>query len=158
MNENSGRKTCCPSAGRFALAEVAVLNEACSTWPAHWPGAWFGHRLIARSLAPVCQVAYDRTARLAHTLYGPARLTLDERVTARPIDHIAFQDGASRPVPTDRVILELKFRVEMPLVFKELVRVFALNPSSLSKYRLSMAALGLATESAPVEEAPCPTF
>lgn len=141
-----------------ARGDMAVLNEAPSAWPARWSGAWFGHRLIARGLTPVCQVGYDRTARLAQTPYGPARLTLDERITACPIEHIAFQDGASRPVLTDRVILELKFRVHMPLVFKELVEMFALNPSSLSKYRLSMAALGLASESAPLEEAPCPAF
>lgn len=141
-----------------ARADMALLNESPSTWPARWAGAWFGHRLLARHLAPVCQVAYDRTARQAHTPYGPARLTLDERVTAWPADRIAFQDAVSRPVLIDRVILELKFRVEMPLVFKELVEEFALDPSSLSKFRLSMAALGLATESASVEERPCPAF
>jgi hypothetical protein len=45
-----------------------------------------------------------------------------------------------------RVILEMKFRVDMPAVFKALVEEFSLNPARVSKYRSSIVALGLASE------------
>jgi hypothetical protein len=138
------------------LGDVTWLDDAPDQWPARWAGSWFGHRLIARRLSPVCQVAYDRTARLAATPYGLARLTLDEQVRAWPTSEIAFQSGTARPVLTDRVIVEMKFRVEMPAVFKALVETFGLNPTSVSKYRLSMAALELASVPTP-EEVPCQT-
>lgn len=138
------------------IADLAHLGLAPEAWPKTWPGTWFGHRVIARRLGPVCQVAYDRVARLAPTPYGIARLTLDAHVRAWPADRFEFQTGEPHPVVTDRVILEMKFRVEMPAVFKALVEEFRLSPAPVSKYRLSMAALGLA--SAPVQDEidPCP--
>jgi hypothetical protein len=42
------------------------------------------------------------------------------------------------------IILELKYRVEMPALFRHLVEEFALEPAPVSKYRLAAAALGLA--------------
>ena len=40
---------------------------------------------------------------------------------------------------------QVKYRVEMPTVFKALVEEFGLIPAPISKYRLSTVALGLAT-------------
>jgi len=140
------------------ITELAQLEGGEGSWPRTWTGAWFGDRLMARRLAPVCQVAYDRAARLAPTPYGVARLTLDANVRAWPANGFAFQTGEPKPVLTDRVILEMKYRMEMPAVFKALVEEFRLDPGSVSKYRMSMVALGLATRSARQQDdtEPCP--
>ena len=127
------------------IDDLAVLGSKAPSWGKKWDGAWFGNRLATRRLGPVCQVTYDRMARLAATPYGIARLTLDSNVRAWPTDGFEFQTGGPQPVLAGRVILEMKFRMDMPAVFKALVEEFRLNPSPLSKYRSSMIALGLAT-------------
>ncbi len=137
------------------IGDLALLESSPDSWPDDWPGKWFGHRLAARRLAPVCQVAYDRVARLANTPCGFARLTMDENLQAWPTGRRKFQDGPSQPVLADKVILELKYRVGMPAVFKALVEEFGLRPAPVSKYRLSMAALGLAVVPASEESNAC---
>ncbi len=107
-----------------------------------WHAYWFHQRILMRRLHPVCQVTYRRMARLAMTDYGPIRLTLDDGVLALPVEGPAFATGAGVPVVPDRMILELKFRVEMPAVFRQLVETFTLRPERLSKYRLAVEALG----------------
>lgn len=129
------------------IEEVTHLRSHPPSWPSKWHGAWFADRIATRRLGPVCQVTYDRVARLAATPYGIARLTLDAQVRAWPTDAFEFQTGEPQPVLPDRVILEMKFRVEMPAVFKALVEEFRLNPAPVSKYRSSINALGLATAS-----------
>ncbi len=138
------------------IGDLPLLESGPDSWPGDWPGAWFGHRLAARRLAPVCQVAYDRIARLAPTPYGFARLTMDENLQAWPTGRREFQVGASQPVLAGKIILELKYRVGLPAVFKALVEEFGLQPAPVSKYRLSMAALGLASDPASEESTTCP--
>jgi len=46
----------------------------------------------------------------------------------------------------NQVVLEMKYRREMPALFKMLVEEFTLNPQSVSKYRLAAMALDLVTE------------
>ena len=120
-----------------------------------WPPNWFHQRLQVRNLAPICRVAYHRTARVGLTPYGTMRLTLDDRLIATPTDVLAFGGEAGTPVVPDQTVLELKFRVEMPALFKQLAEKFNLVPQQVSKYRLAVTALGLATpESAPAAPAP----
>lgn len=114
-----------------------------------WVGDWFTGRLGARQLKPVCQVTYDLTARLTNTPYGLARLTVDEGLAARRIRGWAYEAPDYQPVLVDRQIVELKFAVAMPAVFKTLVEMFRLEPDTVSKYRLSAALL---TAVAPVED------
>jgi len=133
------------------IADLALLGAHVPSWPKKWNGAWFGDRIATRRLGPVCQVTYDRVARLAPTPYGIARLTLDANVRAWPIEAFAFQAGEATPVLPGRVILEMKYRMDMPAVFKALVEEFRLNPAPVSKYRSSIVALGLAT-APPVED------
>lgn len=111
-----------------------------------WPGLWFATRLAARRLSPVCQVTYDRTARVTSTPYGLARLTVDAHLSARTAEGWAFQSPEYIPVLTDRHIVELKFLVAMPAIFKRLVETFGLEPMTVSKYRLSVAGLGMAPD------------
>lgn len=137
------------------IDELSHLADGGAGWPKEWAGAWFGHRVAARRMGPVCQVAYDRVARLAATPYGIARLTIDAHVRAWATDRFEFQHGEPQPVLTDRVILEMKYRMEMPAVFKAVVEEFRLSPGPVSKYRLSMAALGLVPVQDADETDPC---
>jgi hypothetical protein len=129
--------------------DLALLGPGASGWSKGWQGTWFGERVATRRLGPICQVTYDRVARLAPTPYGVARLTLDSYLRAWPAPAFEFQNGEPEPVLTGRVILEMKFRVEMPAVFKALVEEFHLSPARISKYRSAVTALGLATEASP---------
>ena len=133
----------------------AGLGSAAPSCPRKWHGTWFGDRIATRRLGPVCQVAYDRVARLAATPYGIARLTLDAHMRAWRTETFAFQTGEPEPVLPGRLILEMKFRVEMPAVFKALVEEFRLNPAPVSKYRSSIIALGLATTLSPEKVRAC---
>ncbi len=107
-----------------------------------WTGCWFHRRLQLRRLDPVCQISYDRAARVAMTDNGPIRLTLDMNLRALPAAGLWFNERAGDVLLPDRVVLELKFLRESPVVFKCLVEEFALNPEPFSKYRLAAASLG----------------
>jgi hypothetical protein len=129
---------------RRSIIPLAELTRLVGDDPDRaWPGFWFQRRLRARKLVPVCQISYLRTARVAMTRYGPIRLTLDQNLRAVPVGELAFTGAESRWLAEDRVILELKFRREMPVLFKLLAEEFSLNPQPVSKYRLAVAALGL---------------
>lgn len=106
-----------------------------------WAGEWFRRRLDARQLQPTCQVTYARTARVGASDAGVFRLTLDREIRARAVQDFAFVAGDDVPVLDARLILELKFRQEMPGLFRRLVEEFALDALSVSKYRLSLEAL-----------------
>jgi len=111
---------------------------------ATWPGFWFHQRLQARHLRPICQIAYRRVARVAMTESGPIRLTLDSSIRAVPIQGVRFNDLVpGQAISQDQIIVEFKFRMGMPTLFKELVKGFGLNVKRLSKYRLSAVAMGL---------------
>lgn len=111
-----------------------------------WPGFWFHRRLLARKLVPVCQIAYDRTARVAMTPNGPIRLTLDHNLRALPAERLSFSQAEGTLLMPREMIVELKFRRETPALFKYLIQEFALNAQAVSKYRLAAARLGLVHE------------
>jgi len=109
-----------------------------------WPGFWYHQRLLARQLKPICQITYNRTARVALTPLGPIRLTVDRAVRTVPLNGITFNDAAPGVLLSEnQVIVEFKFRMGMPVLFKEVVEKFALAPTRISKYRLAVRALGL---------------
>ena len=109
---------------------------------AGWVGHWFHRRLLARRLRPVCQVTYDRTARVASTAEGLVRLTLDGNLRAASIGAPAFVPDAGEPFLAGHNILELKYKARVPAVFRRLIEEFALKPQTASKYRLATAAVG----------------
>ncbi len=111
---------------------------------ADWAGFWYHQRLQARQLRPICQIRYQRTARVAMTQNGPIRLTVDREIRTVPLQSVAFNDlSPGALISDDQVIVEFKFRLGMPVLFKELVERFALNQKRISKYRLAAVALGL---------------
>ena len=112
-----------------------------------WVGGWFHNRLLARRLRPVCQISYNRTARVAMTNYGPIRLTLDDGIRVLQAGGLLFNNSGDGTVLSEQnIILELKYRFEMPALFKLLTEEFALNPHPVSKYRLAVVALGFVPE------------
>ncbi len=123
-----------------SLEDVARLGDA--DVPADWVGTWFFKRLRARNLRPTCQVSYHRTARGVLDDGGPARLTLDDSITACAVNGPAFSDQLGVAISEPRLILELKYRGDLPTVFKRFIAEFALSPQATSKYRFGMAAIG----------------
>ena len=106
-----------------------------------WEGHWFHRRLLVRRLRPVCQVTYDRMARVAATAEGSVRLTLDSNLHAVGIDAPAFAaEPGARFLPGCN-ILELKYHARVPALFRRLIEAFALKPATASKYRLGVAAI-----------------
>jgi hypothetical protein len=118
------------------LDELAFLTTAVAD--EHWCGRWFHQRLLMRKLRAVTQVTYDRTARVAMTDYGVIRLTIDEGLKALPVDLPEFvPDGPATPLPVEAII-EMKYRAEMPAVFRRLAEEFGLQAQRVSKYRLGV--------------------
>jgi hypothetical protein len=109
---------------------------------ADWAGHWFHRRLLLRRLRPVCQVTYDRTARVASTAEGLVRMTLDNNLRATPVDAPSFAANAGESFLAGHHILELKYHARVPAVFRRLIEEFALKPRTASKYRLAVAAVG----------------
>lgn len=128
-------------AKRRSWVDLPELKMVCSpsgpdaTWQ---PGFWFQRRLALRGLAPVCQISYSRIARVAQTGAGLARLTLDQNLRALPASCAAFQPWQTGvELLEGHLILELKYRSELPRVFKDLLEEIPLARRSVSKYRLA---------------------
>ncbi len=134
-------------AKRRSIIHLKELEHLHSAKPGRgWPGYWFHRRFLARVLKPVCQISYHRTARVAMSQNGPIRLTLDRNLRALPVDQLWFSPEEGTLLSPDQVILELKFRCGLPVLFKVLAEEFALNQTPVSKYRLAVTALGLVPE------------
>ena len=134
---------------RTPATAADVANLSGPLFATTWPGFWFQQKIAARQLRPQCQIDYERTARVLTTAAGPIRLTLDENIRARPADEIRFHDAPDATRVTDRVVLELKYRRELPVLFRTLVEQFALHPRPFSKYCTALPALGLVPASDP---------
>jgi len=109
-----------------------------------WYGYWFHRRLIARRLRPLVQVAYVRTARLGHSPHGKVRMTLDFDLRVLPLPDRAFLPGTGLPLLEEQNIIEIKYSVEMPPLFRQMIDRFGLTSRAVSKYRAGLHLLGLA--------------
>ena len=140
---------------RRSVATVLELDKLLLPQPnGPWNGSWYHRRLLLRRLRPVCQISYDRTARVYLSAHGPVRLTVDEQVCATPISCVTFGNGSeSKPILTNEVIVELKYQVEIPAIFKGLMAEFAMPSAKLSKYRLAARELGLVQDVQPIVQA-----
>ena len=116
-----------------------------------WIGRWFHRRLLARRLRPVCQVTYDRMARVVSTAEGVVRLTLDGNLRATLVDEPAFVEDAGEQFLAGQNILELKYHARVPAVFRRLIEEFRLKPQTASKYRLATAAVRQPVRAASLE-------
>lgn len=133
------------------IGELQALDNGAPP-DAAWEGYWFHRRIVVRGLRPVCQVAYQRTARTASSETGPIRLTIDEDLravsTQRPVfDH--QQPGVD--LLRDMLVVEMKFREALPELFRNAMEEFGLEPRTVSKYKMAARHLGLAQTPQPVE-------
>jgi len=127
---------------RRTLTTLSALSNLEAGEIADWSGHWFHRRLLLRRLHPVCEIGYHRVARAGTSALGPIRLTLDERLSVCRADRVAFgEQQVSRAFNDGQMILELKYRAEVPALFKQLVEEFGLRPRPASKYRLGMETL-----------------
>lgn len=127
------------------LDRLAVPDAQQNTWG----GSWFHRRISARDLRVQCQISYQRTARVGMTGAGPIRLTIDDQIRALPAGEPAFQlESGGLPLMADELILELKFRSAMPVLFKRLIEDHGLIARGASKYRMAAEALGLVSQPA----------
>ena len=120
---------------RVPLAEIAQLTAA----------RWFDDEVRDAGLAPVCAIAYRRSAFFGDGDHGSFRLTLDRTIVGET--RVAWQldplGASALAIVPDQVVCELKFREALPHLFKQLVAEIALEPASFSKYRKIMIAAGL---------------
>ena len=89
----------------------------------------------------MCQVAYHRLARTIAGADGLARQTLDSALHVSATDNAEFSHDGGVPFFESHLILELKYRVRLPGIFRRLVEEFALSTQTVSKYRLGMSVL-----------------
>ena len=115
-----------------------------------WYGYWFHRRLIARQLKPFVQVTYERTARLGSSPHGKVRMTLDFDLRVLPLPDRAFLPGIGMPLLQGQNIVEIKYCVELPPLFQQVINRFALTTQSVSKYRAGLERLGLTPGAAPM--------
>lgn len=122
--------------------EAAWLDQA--ETPRQWAGHWFHQRVQVRGLRPVCQISYSRMARMGMSEGSPIRLTVDEDLRSVPAYDYTYADSGEGTVllPGQRIV-ELKYSLEIPGMFKELMQTFDLQPQASSKYRMAVEALGL---------------
>lgn len=131
---------------RRTQVEIETLNWLNLAEPAarDWRGYWFQRRLLTRQLRPVAEISYSRTARLALANDGPVRLTVDEAVQARTAEGLRFAMAPGVPTLGTQCVVEMKYVRTPPALLKRLLEEFSLQPNPVSKYRVSVEALGLA--------------
>ncbi len=114
--------------------ELPLLSETVT--PETWSGLWFHRRVQKRALQPTCLIAYQRTAFFGGSSESPLRLTLDTNLRgakARGWEVPRLDDGL--PLLPGSVLLELKFHLAMPDLFRQLLPLLPLQTARVSKYR-----------------------
>ncbi len=111
-----------------------------------WDGYWFHRRIAARRLRPLVQLSYVRTARLGMSGTGKVRMTIDFDLRVLPLPDRAFLPGTGLPLLDGQNVVELKYCVALPAIFKQLIEQFALKMQPISKYRAGLALLGLSPD------------
>lgn len=141
-------------AGAVRKRRVAVDGSEAETLlaapPEGWPGAWFAQQVVERGLRPVCRVGYRRLAFIGASSTGPTRVTMDRAVRGAPADGLSVEpaNGDGWALLDDEAIVEFKYLVALPALFKELMETLRLTPRPVSKYRRCAAAAGFAAPSA----------
>ncbi len=117
---------------------------AASTPQPNWPGYWFHRRVLLRRLDPLIQMSYERIARVGMAGARPIRMTVDTSLRVLPMPDRALIPGVGFSLIQGHCIVELKYRVELPALFRQLVETFKLESSAVSKYRLGLSVLDYA--------------
>jgi hypothetical protein len=106
-----------------------------------WAGYWFYRRVMLRRLQPLIQLSYDRVARIGESPTGPVRMTVDKNLKVLPMPDRAFLAGAGMPILEGECIIEVKYRVQLPAIFKALAATFNLEAQKISKFRSALRSL-----------------
>jgi len=106
-----------------------------------WDGFWFDRRVRLRKLQPLIQLSYDRVARVTTSATGPVRMTIDTNLQALPLPDYAFLPGIGLPFLEGTCIVEIKYRVSLPALVRELASTFGLQAQKMSKFRAGLRAL-----------------
>jgi hypothetical protein len=142
-------------AKRRTTVPIVEMDHLAGPTPVRsWPGYWFHRRVLLRRLDPLIQMSYDRTARVGMASAGPMRMTIDTNLRVLPMPDRAFIPGVGFPLIEGKCIMELKFRMHVPALFKELMETFTLAPSPVSKYRIGLSVLDYAPLTLDTELAP----
>jgi hypothetical protein len=134
----------CKRRTSIPLWEVRQLEER--SYPEGWEGRWFYRRMRTLQIGPICQISYDRVARIGKLEGQTVRFTLDRRARCASRERISVPETlADGELLSDGSgIVEIKYANSIPNVFHSLFVELGLLPSSLSKYRLGVRTLGLA--------------
>jgi hypothetical protein len=119
-----------------------------------WKGYWFYRRVLLRQLRPLIQLSYDRVARIGQSPTGPVRMTVDTNLNVLPMPDRAFLAGAGMPIVQGECIIEVKYRVQLPALFKALATTFDLQAQKISKFRSALRSLDYPLPKDPDEEVP----
>lgn len=113
--------------------------------PTDWVGDWFLGRLRKRGLGPSCQVSYHRTAFYGQSSGSPIRLTLDRDLIGKPSPTWNLQplESGVELLPGDALV-ELKYHITLPPLFRDLLPQLPDKPARVSKYRRCVELCGLA--------------
>jgi hypothetical protein len=129
-------------AKRRTTVPVSDIDRLAGSTPdPSWAGYWFHRRVLLRGLRPLIQMSYDRVARIGSSPTGPVRMTIDTNLRVLPLPDRAFLPGTGLPLVSDKCIVEVKYRVQLPAIFKRLAEEFGLEVQKVSKYRLGLNAL-----------------
>ena len=141
---------------RTTVALGAIPNLAAPTSDESWPGFWFHRRVELRRLQPLVQLSYDRVARVSHSSHGPVRLTIDRNLRVLPLPDFAFLPPVGLSFLEQACIVEVKYQMELPSLFRELAEIFCLDVQKISKFRAALRALDYPLPRDPDEEVPHP--
>ncbi len=130
---------------RAEVSEAELGLLAGVSPPLDWTGAWFQKRLSKRGLRPACCVSYHRTAFFGRAGDTPIRLTLDRDLAGTPASgwDVPLEDG--QPLLPGGVLLEMKFHIHLPELFRGLLPRLPLHQGRVSKYRRCVQVCGLAS-------------
>jgi len=141
---------------RTTVALDAISNLADATPDQSWSGFWFHRRVQLRHLDPLVQLSYDRVARISRSSHGPVRLTIDRNLRALPLPDFAFLPPVGLSFLEQACIVEVKYQVELPSLFRELAETFCLDVQKISKFRAALRALDYPLPRDPDEQVPHP--
>jgi hypothetical protein len=129
-------------AKRRTLVPLDLIPRFAGSWRDHdWTGRWFHRRIALREVHPLVQLSYDRVARVGTSAHGPVRLTIDRNLRALPMADYAFLPPVGLSFLERACIVEVKYRVALPGLIKELAATFNLEVQKMSKFRTALRAL-----------------
>jgi hypothetical protein len=123
-------------------AELSQLGGAEAA--AGWPGAWFLRAVRTRNFCPVCRVGYRRTAFFGRSGDTPVRMTIDRDLLGAPAAGWSVPPVETGvPLLAGGALVELKFHLHLPPLFRELLPRLPAQTARASKFRRCIELCGL---------------